>query len=680
MGLFGGIGSALGSLANMATFGISGALGLTGGGGGTTGAGDSQMIANGLFLSDDKQKVEDAYMKAMAQTAAADYRIAPVLTGLPGAEQYQSYFEQASSDAQTAVDAGDTSDYAAAMAKYNTDRAQYNKDITQYNKDLVQYNKAAAATNTPNFPAGHPLNGLPEDQKQNLAYNDYYQRGYTKSTVRQPQKTHGLVETDKTGAPVAPIKPTEPTKPSAGDITTPNRSTIVAPTQGQSITQMQVNPNDYTSGVKQASGVNLTHAPLASRTTVSPRGTMADSAEVDFTKAFESINEAIVNTNNFMEVQDSYIQDWTKLFGSPGVNMNDYFQKYKPEQLEALGLSQIKEQFQTAADTAKAHLAQAGLSGSGIEAGVLNDVRISEAEALSSQRINNVNNYYDKLMNWNQFEATSKINMMGQQMAALGMENQLHSTYANLVSNEEQINAAYNQAVNMHNASTQLQINMQNAAYQQQANQTNTAIQNQRDLAQANLAQNMRQFNASQYNTLLSQGLRDKFQADAYNTQNYNNTVVQNNQLLNNANQYNNEINMNQGNILNQYGIDMAKFNVGVDMQKYGADMGVALQNMSNEQADKNGLMNILGTGLGLTGAALISDVRVKDNIHKIGTYGPLNIYEWDWKDNAKDIVGDTPNKGFIVQEVEQYYPEAIIEMPSGYKGIDYSMILEGDK
>ena len=77
--------------------------------------------------------------------------------------------------------------------------------------------------------------------------------------------------------------------------------------------------------------------------------------------------------------------------------------------------------------------------------------------------------------------------------------------------------------------------------------------------------------------------------------------------------------------------------------------------------------------------ASAFSDRRLKVDIKKIGTHSTgLNVYEWEW--NAKAFVlglDNHPRKGFIAQEVQKVFPEAVVEGSHGYLMIDYSKIKE---
>lgn len=68
-------------------------------------------------------------------------------------------------------------------------------------------------------------------------------------------------------------------------------------------------------------------------------------------------------------------------------------------------------------------------------------------------------------------------------------------------------------------------------------------------------------------------------------------------------------------------------------------------------------------------GASLFSDIRLKENIEKVGELANgLGIYNWDWK---ADI--NQPTTGVIAQEVLAVIPDAVSTHESGYLMVDYS-------
>ena len=122
---------------------------------------------------------------------------------------------------------------------------------------------------------------------------------------------------------------------------------------------------------------------------------------------------------------------------------------------------------------------------------------------------------------------------------------------------------------------------------------------------------------------------------------------------------------------------------------------GVAASNQANQQRINNLIAALGGAPTpttttqskspsnldALTALALVasSDRRLKSDLKKIGTHSTgLNVYEWEW--NAKAFVlglDKHPRKGFIAQEVQKVFPEAVFEGTHGYLMIDYSKIKE---
>jgi hypothetical protein len=84
---------------------------------------------------------------------------------------------------------------------------------------------------------------------------------------------------------------------------------------------------------------------------------------------------------------------------------------------------------------------------------------------------------------------------------------------------------------------------------------------------------------------------------------------------------------------------------------------------------------SIIGAGLGgwaSGGFAGISDVRLKDNIEKVGVdpRTGLNLYHFNYKDDP-----DTRWQGVMAQEVEKDYPDAVMTHRNGYKMVNYGAL-----
>ncbi len=103
---------------------------------------------------------------------------------------------------------------------------------------------------------------------------------------------------------------------------------------------------------------------------------------------------------------------------------------------------------------------------------------------------------------------------------------------------------------------------------------------------------------------------------------------------------------------------------------------GAPVPTSTTQSSSPSNLDAITAIALGL---GALSDKRLKVDIKKIGTHSTgLNVYEWEW--NAKAFVlglDKHPRKGFIAQEVQKVFPEAVFEGTHGYLMIDYSKIKE---
>jgi hypothetical protein len=110
---------------------------------------------------------------------------------------------------------------------------------------------------------------------------------------------------------------------------------------------------------------------------------------------------------------------------------------------------------------------------------------------------------------------------------------------------------------------------------------------------------------------------------------------------------------------------------LGATQMGYNAQMGAAnAQNAAN---------NSMTSGLfSLGGAALMSDIRTKENIEPIGIdRNGLTIYKYEYKPEFKDheLAGSGVHYGYMAQEVEQVYPYAVKTLNDGYKVVDYGLL-----
>jgi hypothetical protein len=108
--------------------------------------------------------------------------------------------------------------------------------------------------------------------------------------------------------------------------------------------------------------------------------------------------------------------------------------------------------------------------------------------------------------------------------------------------------------------------------------------------------------------------------------------------------------------------------NAGYNAQMGGFNAAQAAQSNMN-----SGLMGLGGT---LGAAAIMSDIRTKENITQVYWLpNGLPVYTYEYKQQYKDEAGDGVHIGVMAQEVEQVMPEAVITRADGIKMVDYGVL-----
>ena len=110
---------------------------------------------------------------------------------------------------------------------------------------------------------------------------------------------------------------------------------------------------------------------------------------------------------------------------------------------------------------------------------------------------------------------------------------------------------------------------------------------------------------------------------------------------------------------------------LGAAQMGYNAQMG----DFNAKQAAQANLNQGL---FSLGGAALMSDIRAKENIKAIGVMpNGLTLYSFEYKDEVKShpLAGDGIHVGVMAQEVEQVFPYAVKTLDDGYKVVDYGLL-----
>jgi len=108
---------------------------------------------------------------------------------------------------------------------------------------------------------------------------------------------------------------------------------------------------------------------------------------------------------------------------------------------------------------------------------------------------------------------------------------------------------------------------------------------------------------------------------------------------------------------------------LGATQMGYNAQMGDFNSRVAQQANFNQGLM-------GLGGAAIMSDIRTKENIKHLGWMpNGLPIYEYEYKPEWKEEAGYGKFVGVMAQEVEQVMPEAVMTRPDGYKMVNYGVL-----
>jgi len=106
-----------------------------------------------------------------------------------------------------------------------------------------------------------------------------------------------------------------------------------------------------------------------------------------------------------------------------------------------------------------------------------------------------------------------------------------------------------------------------------------------------------------------------------------------------------------------------------------GATLGAGQQGLQQAKIQQDARSSLLGGLFDLGGslgsaAILASDIRVKDNIRRIGKINGFNLYEYQYKGENDNVIG------VLAQEVERVNPDAVVII-NGIRHVNYDLILE---
>ena len=110
-----------------------------------------------------------------------------------------------------------------------------------------------------------------------------------------------------------------------------------------------------------------------------------------------------------------------------------------------------------------------------------------------------------------------------------------------------------------------------------------------------------------------------------------------------------------------------------------GMNMGMGMNgstNIGNSYGSSTGQGSSNSTsidpGFAAAGIGAFSDARLKENIKHVEQVDGINMYTWNWKDEA---MSSPMTYGVIAQEVAETHPEAVMTGDHGYMMVDYSKL-----
>jgi hypothetical protein len=112
---------------------------------------------------------------------------------------------------------------------------------------------------------------------------------------------------------------------------------------------------------------------------------------------------------------------------------------------------------------------------------------------------------------------------------------------------------------------------------------------------------------------------------------------------------------------------------LGATQMGYNAQMGDFNSKVAQQANFNEGLM-----GLGGAGIAKYSDIRIKENITRIGTLpNGLPFYQFEYISKFKDhpLAGHGTHTGVMAQEVQALIPDAVITLDNGFMAVDYGKL-----
>ena len=115
---------------------------------------------------------------------------------------------------------------------------------------------------------------------------------------------------------------------------------------------------------------------------------------------------------------------------------------------------------------------------------------------------------------------------------------------------------------------------------------------------------------------------------------------------------------------------------IGSADARANALLASAQQAALDKNASRSSRNNLFGTAL-TAGALALSDPWLKKNLQAIGQFGPLVIWEWDWREELVGTLADVmPTIGFLSTQVKKHFPDQVYSF-DGFDVVDYDGVME---
>ena len=265
-------------------------------------------------------------------------------------------------------------------------------------------------------------------------------------------------------------------------------------------------------------------------------------------------------------------------------------------------------------------------------------------------------NLFNQALQGGQFTNAALTQQNQNQLANTGLSNQAaQQNYTNLLAGQ----GFNNQAMQQQYANQLAQQAANNPALQQMYSNQQAQQQGNNAIAQQNWA-----------NQLANANLANQAQQQGFNQLSY-----MRNEPLNTLNAVRSGSQVQGANFVNpaQQATTTGADYLSAAQAQGQYNLGTYNAQQAAQASANQGLMGLGGT---LGAAAIMSDIRTKENIVRVGILeNGLPVYLYEYKPEYKAEAGEGKFLGVMAHEVEEFKPDAVVTRPDGIKMVDYAQL-----